>query len=270
LPHKVRIKELRHLAEFEKLLDIQRAVWGHNETDLTPPHLFRVHSHLGAIIIGAYVGKEIAGFVYSFPAVHNEKCCLHSHQLAVLPKFQGLGIGKLLKNAQRDEAVKRGFDLITWTFDPMGARNANLNLHALGAIARTYLPDFYGRMPALWLGPDIPTDRLLIEWPVRKARPGNKPEETGKGDFVQRTAKALERKDPLNPLSYPGRSRLGLADRIVLVEILRDVRSLTRKPGLVAAWQKALRRVLKGYFARGYRAVDFIFGDRVFYVLKKP
>ena len=91
--------------EFEKLLHIQRVVWKHEDIDLTPVHQFAVSSRMGGILLGAYVGPELAGFVYSFPAVFKGESCQHSHLLAVLPDFQGCGLGKALKWAQREEAV---------------------------------------------------------------------------------------------------------------------------------------------------------------------
>ena len=40
--------------------------------------------------------------------------------------------------------MARGVGLITWTFDPLQARNANLNLRRLGGTATEFLQDFYG------------------------------------------------------------------------------------------------------------------------------
>ena len=212
----------------------------------------------------------MAGYVYSFPAVFGKKYCQHSHHLAVLPEFQGYGFGKKLKWAQWGEAVRRGYDLITWTYDPMQARNANLNLHTLGAVGRTYLDDFYGRTPALMLDdrrPDRPPARRVGDHDAagraedgRKARaprpgrirPGGRAE-AGRG----------------YPVIVPGRPDLALDAPRLLVELPKNIRDLKPVAGLVGRWQKAVRTALKHYFRRGYRLDDFIFGDRSFYVLKK-
>ncbi|MCJ7487526.1 MAG: GNAT family N-acetyltransferase, partial [Candidatus Aminicenantes bacterium] len=106
---RARIKPLASFEEFEKLLHIQRVVWKHEDIDLTPVHQFAVSSRMGGILLGAYVGPELVGFVYSFPAVFKGESCQHSHLLAVLPDFQGFGLGKVLKWAQQEEAVKRGY-----------------------------------------------------------------------------------------------------------------------------------------------------------------
>ena len=89
--------------------------------------------------------------------------------VAVLPEYQDRGVGRMLKLAQRDDAISRGIDLIEWTFDPLQLKNAYFNLMRLGAVVRRYIPNFYGRTSSPLHG-GLPTDRLLAEWWVRSAR----------------------------------------------------------------------------------------------------
>jgi len=272
----VRVKKLRRFSEFETCVKIQKDVWGHPDLDITPTHQFCISTEMGAILLGAYVNGVLAGFVYSFPAVRQGRLHLHSHLLAVLPRYQGLGLGKKLKWAQRDEALRAGYRLVTWTFDPMQTRNANLNLKALAATARNYLPNFYGLTPSLCLGPGIPTDRLLISWPIRDKRVAAKTVEkdAGRGaDFdVEQLPKALERKTASEEDSgfhAPRRPKLRLEEAVILAEVPKDLRSMSGRPDLMAAWQLSFRKTLTNYFASGYYAGDFLFGDRCFYVLMK-
>jgi chorismate synthase len=266
----IRIRRLERPAEFEALLNIQRQIWGHDDLDLTPVHQFCIHARMGGILLGAFADGVLIGYVYSFPAVHRGRCCQHSHHLAVLPGFQGHGLGKKLKRAQRREALKQGMDLITWTFDPLQARNANLNLHALGVRSRTYLENFYGFTPSLCLGPEIPTDRLLVEWPIKAGRVADRLGKKRASADASRPPKALERAaETGDPFPPPGEPRLRLRDRVLLAEIPPDIKALKPRPDLIAAWQSALRKVLVGYFRRGWAADDFIFGDRCFYVLRR-
>lgn len=272
MAEKVRIRPLDLFEDFEKLLQIQRAVWNHTDADLTPTHQFSVSSRMGAILLGAFVGRELVGFVYSFPAVFGGKFCQHSHLLAVLPEFQGSGVGKTLKWAQRNEAMKRGYRLITWTFDPLQTRNANLNLQALGAFSRTYFHNFYGMTSSLCLGPGIPTDRLLIEWPIRGVRVKGRAEGKGKRPCYDPAGlpKALERKGgEEGTFAPPAKPRLNLDDNVLLAEVPRDIKALVFRCDLIAAWQTGLRRTMQRYFGRGYKADHFLFGDRCFYVLKR-
>ena len=167
---KARIRPLRTLGDFEACVDIQRVVWKHSDLDIIPVHQFCVSAATGGILLGAFAGATLAGYVYSFPAVLGKKHTQHSHHLAVRPEFQGDGLGKALKWAQREEALARGYDLVTWTYDPLQSRNANLNFHTLGVRSRTYLDNFYGETPSLALEEGLPTDRLLVEWPIASKR----------------------------------------------------------------------------------------------------
>jgi len=286
LADKVLIRKLKDHAEFEYLLHIQKTVWNHSDVNLTPTHQFLIHSRMGAILLGAFVDGKMAGFVYSFPAIYDGGFCQHSHLLAVVPEFQGTGIGKKLKWAQRREALKQGIDLITWTYDPLQAKNANLNLRTLGARSRTYFQDLYGPIPSLRIGSGISTDRLLVEWPLGEKRVLDR--QKGKGTGVKdgkrgsgrarRDAplnlgampKALERGEPKgDPFPMPGPPKMNIRERVVLVEIPPDVNTLKPYPEIIASWRIGLRRVMQSYFKRGYAADDFLFGERCCYVLEK-
>jgi len=266
----VRIRELTRIEDCLRLPDIQVQVWGHSERDLTPAHQYRISTRMGGILLGAFIKQELAGFVYSFPALFKGELVQHSHHLAVLPQYQGYGIGKTLKWAQRDWAIKRGFRRITWTFDPLQARNANLNFHALGGICRTYLPNFYGMGSALNLGPKIPTDRLLMEWPIREKGLERIRRGRAENGDCSDLARALERKTEDSD-SRPVGPRLDIDDQKLLAETPPSLKAWreSKRLDLIEAWQKGIRRVLTHYFGRGYAVVDFVFGDRSFYVLKR-
>ena len=266
----VRIRPLQAHKDYEGCVGIQREVWRHTDLDITPVHQFCISVQTGAVLLGAFAGKTLAGYVYSFPAVVAKKNCQHSHHLAVLPRFQGAGIGKKLKYAQWQECLKRGYDLVTWTFDPLLTRNANLNLHTLGAVGRTYLDDFYGRTPALTLDAGVPTDRLLVEWWIKSNRVRGRMAKRESPLDPGPLAKAVEqRPGGAYPGIAPGRTDLTLERARVLVELPKNVREMKAVPGAIARWQKSVRTALKHYFAAGYQLDDFILGERCFYVLKK-
>ncbi|MGQ9800496.1 MAG: GNAT family N-acetyltransferase [Candidatus Saccharicenans sp.] len=267
---KVSIRKLSGKDEFARLIDIQRVVWKHPDLDLTPVHQFCISTFMGGLVLGAFVEDKLAGFVYSFPAIYKGRFCHHSHLLAVLPQFQGYGLGKKLKWAQRREVLKLGLDLITWTYDPMQSRNANLNFHTLGVICRNYLPDFYGETPQLCLGPGIPTDRLLVEWPIKSTRVQKKAEENEEKSLdLSFLPKALEGYRAEDGSYQPKKPNLKLIAPVFLAETVREVRALQSTPGIIASWQAALRQVLTHYFKNGYAIVDFIFGEQCYYLLKR-
>jgi predicted GNAT superfamily acetyltransferase len=261
-----RIRKLTSHREFEACVEIQREVWHHRPIDLTPAHQFCIAVETGSILMGAFDGARLAGFVYSFPAIYRGRLCQHSHLLAVRPEYQGAGLGKLLKWVQRSRALALGYDLITWTFDPLQVRNASLNLHTLGAESRVYLPDFYGRVPSLVFSPGLPSDRLKVEWRLRDRRVEARRRRSYPDYDLEREAVVLEgrisggRPRPVASRPRPGAARL-------LVEIPRRLKEFRRDPAYVRAWQTALRRTLTSAFARGWRLTDVVLDDRCFYVL---
>jgi predicted GNAT superfamily acetyltransferase len=151
------------LAELDECVRIQQQVWKFSELEAVPSDIFIVALKTGGQVIGAFDGERQVGFTLAFLAAHDRDIYLHSHFAAVLPEFQGGGIGRLLKLAQREDALQRGIRLIEWTFDPLALMNAHFNLNRLGAIVRRYIPNFYGVTSSPLHG-NIPTDRLVAEW----------------------------------------------------------------------------------------------------------
>jgi predicted GNAT superfamily acetyltransferase len=92
---------------------------------------------------------------------------LHSHIAGVVPGGVGRGVGRALKLHQRAWSLERGVDQITWTYDPLVARNAWFNLVTLGARADAYYPDHYGVMTD-GLNAGQASDRMLIRWDLRR------------------------------------------------------------------------------------------------------
>jgi predicted GNAT superfamily acetyltransferase len=89
--------------------------------------------------------------------------------LGVLPEYRDSGAGRMLKMAQREDALARGFDLVEWTFDPLEIKNAYFNVKKLGAVIRRYLPNHYGITTSRLQG-GLPTDRCVAEWHIRRPR----------------------------------------------------------------------------------------------------
>src|SRR5512134_1813951 len=166
----LRIRLARERADFDTCVLLQKAVWGLADLEITSALQFIATTHSGGILQLAETDSGTAvGFAYAFPALRGGVAHLHSDMLAVLPEHQQRGVGHRLKWAQRDEAMARGVALITWTFDPLQARNANLNLRRLGGTAAEFFPDFYG-LTSSSLHHGLPTDRLLVRWDLNAPR----------------------------------------------------------------------------------------------------
>ena len=90
------------------------------------------------------------------------KRTMHSHITALLPEYRGKGWGRELKEHQRQWAFSREVGRITWTFDPLVARNAHFFLTVLGARVIGYAVNLYGIFGGGDAGDE--SDRLDVEW----------------------------------------------------------------------------------------------------------
>ena len=150
-------------------------------TEITP-NLLQAMIHSGAYLSGAFVDGECVGAAFAFPATTGG-LHLHSHMTAVLDRFRDKGIGYALKVDQYKWAKQNNYKEITWTFDPLVARNAKLNILKLGVDISAYYPNFYGDMPdelnagdesdrvmaSLKVVGDTPTSRSVISTPDKSA-----------------------------------------------------------------------------------------------------
>jgi predicted GNAT superfamily acetyltransferase len=164
------IRVIQALEDFQSTVPVQREVWGFSDTDLVPPRLMTVSTHIGGLVLGAYHGEHMIGFSLAMPGVKNDgKAYWHSHMTGIVPSFQNQGIGRQLKLKQREEARRAGIGLIEWTFDPLEIRNSHFNIERLGVVVRRFIPNQYGITSSRLHG-GLPTDRLMAEWHVNSPR----------------------------------------------------------------------------------------------------
>lgn len=165
----IEIRKMISIPDLEACVALQQSVWQFADLDVIPRRIFVVAGAIGGQVFGAWDGTRLVGYVVAVPGVRDGFSYLHSHMLAVSPEYRNRGIGKMLKIAQRDDAMARGINLIEWTFDPMETKNAYFNIERLGAVVRRYTPDFYGLSTSPLHGA-LPTDRLHAEWWLKSER----------------------------------------------------------------------------------------------------
>jgi predicted GNAT superfamily acetyltransferase len=166
------VRQAHDTSDFSVCVGLQQAIWGYSEIDTVPDQMFVVAKKTGGQVLLAFDGNKAVGFALSFVALKEIGSYLHSHMVGVLPEYQDRGVGRLLKLAQREDALARRIDGIEWTFDPLQLKNARFNIARLGAIVRHYIPNLYGRTSSP-LHAGLPTDRLVAEWWVRSSRVEN-------------------------------------------------------------------------------------------------
>jgi len=176
----IEIRACAGMAEMEACVKLQIETWGYDESDVIPRKTFLLTPKIGGQVLGAFdsdlateTAETLVGFAMSLPGIkstpNGPQPYIHSHMLAVRASHQNRGIGAQLKWEQRREALSRGIGHIEWTFDPLEIKNAFLNIHRLGAIAREYRVNFYGVSSSRLQG-GLPTDRLVAEWELDSPR----------------------------------------------------------------------------------------------------
>ena len=250
----IRIRPLEGMADYEACVALQRTTWGEGFTELVPASMLMVAREMGGVASGAFDGDRLAGFVFGISGLRDGAPAHWSDMLAVDPEYRGRGLGRSLKLHQRELLLDLGIERMLWTFDPLVARNAHLNLRRLGATAREYLRDAYGES-ASPLHAGIGTDRLLVEWELAS-------------DRVERhlagAARGSDTGAPLvaTPLGMAGGSRPGpfeppAATGAVRVAIPGDIEALkARDLALARAWRASVREALEWAFAEGFVATD--------------
>ena len=219
------IRELASLAEMKQSESVQRLVWG-DDDPVDASDLLLAIQHEGGLVAGAFAGGRMIGFIFGFPTA--TPGVQHSHRLAVLPEARGLKLGSRLKWFQRDWCRARGIGLVRWTYDPLRAVNAGLNIAGLGATCAIYHIDYYG--PMVGINSGLPSDRIVAEWRLD---------------------------DPRVEACSHGRPA-GLPDFSQSVDIPRDIdRLLSDDPAAALGARLALRETLLAAFGQGRRIVGF-------------
>jgi predicted GNAT superfamily acetyltransferase len=256
----VRIRPAQTRADFDSCVLLQRAVWGLDDLEITSAiQLIATNYAGGTVHLAETAAGQPVGFAYAFPALRGGVPHLHSDMLAVLQEHQQRGVGVRLKWAQREEALARGLGLITWTFDPLQARNAHLNLRRLGGVATDFLEDFYGRTSSA-LHHGLPTDRLLVRWDLKAPRVQ---ELASQGDLPRTVPiPSLPRINDVRwyagwPVS--SEPRLDLEASEVVLEVPPEWDILCQAaPRVAEGWQARTRLAFRAYLGRGYVASDFL------------
>jgi predicted GNAT superfamily acetyltransferase len=165
----INIQPLTDLEHLDEVVALQRTIWGYRDLDIESRALLVIASNFVGQLLGAFDEGKLIGVALAFFTAAGNQLRLHSHRVGVLPDYQNRSIGRMLKLAQREDALRRGIKVIQWTFDPLQGRNAYFNLEKLGGIAVRYIPNLYGITSGPLHG-GLPTDRLLIEWDLESPR----------------------------------------------------------------------------------------------------
>ncbi len=249
------IRSFDSRADYDACVRLQRETWGQDFVDVVPATILMVSQRVGGVSAGAFdADGRLLGFVFGISGIRDGKPAHWSDMLAVRPEARGAGLGKRLKHFQRDQLLERGIRRMLWTYDPLVARNANLNLNGLGARPVEYVANMYGdTRSALHAGLD--TDRFVVEWRLDEAGPAK---EGGAGPGKKRAATVVTGTAPVVDPAWFERERPLPTDPWVRVAAPADIDGLkAADPACARAWQQAQRRAFTWYLADGYRVSGF-------------
>ncbi|MEZ4593231.1 MAG: GNAT family N-acetyltransferase [Chloroflexota bacterium] len=265
----IEIKPITDAAGCTAVEQLQIAAWKMSDPlEAVPSHMLLTFHKNGGVLLGAYAGERLVGFVAGFVGWLGHGRFKHaSHLMGVHPEFQGQGIGEQLKLAQRQVVQGQGLDLITWTYDPLETGNAKLNIHKLGAVCRTYIPNLYGTFEGINAG--LPTDRFQVDWHLNSAHVENRLAERGVGET------AVPEHLILNVVGENGRppeTTKSPNEPTHFVQIPRAFQALkARDLPLALAWRLHTRQLFTDLFAQHYAVTDFVLQDEAaFYQLSSP
>ena len=253
----ITIQPIDSFAELQEVEELQKEVWGCADRDVVPLTLLLASREVGAVLIGAYDGPNLIGFVYGFPGYEAGCVTHHSHMLAVKPGYRNHDLGYKLKLAQREAVLKQGIDRITWTFDPLQSLNAYLNFAKLGVIANTYKINFYGEVTSSFLH-QFGTDRLWVTWSVDSERVRQRLK-----THAEATSFELDGVLTLvnvGPENAPQRNMAStiLNQKRLVIEIPSDINELQRHaPRLAIEWREVTRWAFGAAMAQGYFVEEF-------------
>lgn len=212
VPDGIEIRALRDVEQVFAASAVLGEVWGGDRTGM-PPNLLRALAHSGNYAVGLYDGERMIGASVAFFAAPARRS-MHSHITGVLAGYRSQGLGRLLKRHQRAWAFAHDVGHITWTFDPLVARNAHFNLRVLGTRVTEYLVDHYGAMDD-GVNRGDESDRLMVSWALADPASAPREEDVVTAVAVPADIEALRRTDPAEALEWRYRVRdafLGLGE----------------------------------------------------------
>ena len=222
----INIRPLTSLADQELGRMIFDKTWAMDSGTEITPNLLQAMVHSGAYLSGAFVDGNCVGAAFAFPATTGG-LHLHSHMTAVLDNFRDKGIGYTLKVDQYKWAKQNNYKEITWTFDPLVARNAKLNILKLGVDISAYYPNFYGDMPDE-LNAGDESDRVMASLKV-----------------------VFDSPTPRNAISAPDKS-------MALIAIPSDIVAIRGKDlAENLMWRREVRDKFVDLLARGGKVIGF-------------
>jgi predicted GNAT superfamily acetyltransferase len=248
---RVVIRRVETQAEYDECVRIEDETWGAGFNERVPSTILKVAQYLGGVTAAAFDGARgpMLGFVFGMTGVQNGRLVHWSDLLAVRPEARDRGLGRRLKLYQRSLVLELGVTRMLWTYDPLVARNAHLNLNALGAAVAEYVPEMYGSDTGSALHDEIGTDRFVVAWELTTGGATVPTPPAGAPALAPPASLVVDLAMPRVPDSAPE----------LYVAIPDDIQHLiATAPTTARAWRESTRSAFLHYLGNGYRVSGFL------------
>jgi predicted GNAT superfamily acetyltransferase len=254
-------RPLETAADYQAGVELQRATWGQDFGEAVPGSILKINQKVGGVSAGVFdPGGRMLAFVFGLTGLQGDppRRVHWSHMLAVHPDARDHHLGTRLKLYQREVLFPLGVEEIQWTYDPLEARNAHLNLNRLGAVVIDYVEDMYDDDLGSELARGIGTDRFIVSWAIQSDRIAGRVADLAAGRKPDPGPDAERYSDaPVANPADPAALALPDAPR-VRVEIPVSIQTLKAEDEERAhAWRLSTRRAFEEYMGRGYRVETF-------------
>lgn len=277
-PMPILIRPVETIEDSRLIESLIAQIWSEDPRIIVPDHFIITIARNGGVALLAFDDDRPVGFCLGFLGLTEDGRLKHcSHMNGVLPAYQSGGLGYRLKLAQRRAVLAQRIDHVTWTYDPLETRNANLNLHKLGAVCRTYRREVYGQMRDA-LNQGLPSDRFQVDWWIasdwvrQRVEGGPAPDRPTLREWQARGAPLLNpARENRQGLPEPASAAGPPDSKTCLLEVPANFQAI--KAGdlaLALAWRMHTRALFEQAFALGYTAVDLLYEQgRCYYLLEK-
>ena len=267
----VTYRKLTTSSEMMAVEDLQRVIWQLPEIELIPVHFLMALSRDGGLVVGAFDGDDLVGFLVGYLGTDQEDLSRpamtrlkHStYMMGVHPDYKELDLEFQMKRIQRQHAIDNDVRRITWICDPLRRDEVDLGIRRLGAISSKYIRDYFA-VPQDEIEFGLPSDRIQVDWFVNSRRVQSRVDKLrGSLDLANFLGGGAQRiygtHLDSSAVLLPDEEDFNLEGAILLAEIPYEIELITeRSPQAAQTWRYFSRKVFESAFAQGYIITDFV------------
>jgi predicted GNAT superfamily acetyltransferase len=287
----LRVESSADDGDYQKYEDLRNEIWGFPEDHLAGTRNLACESFLHegtSLFIGAFAedgGRfpldlaHTAGFSYGFVGIQDKgagfgdvaNLRFYSQYAGVRDHYRSFGLGILIKEFQKEILLDvYRLDQVICTFDPLTGINAYRNIHHFGMEVVEYREAVYGEFGGNLNRKDVPSDRFLMSWDLRREvhRPACEAESSAGAEHrvIRAGTRAFAAPGGTVEVEAVQDVTPDLDAECLLVQVPRDFYRMLGETDvddpdvrrIPFDWRMATRQAFQTLFRRGYEVVDFL------------